>query len=80
MEDAFSKWVGTSGSRVQSKHAPTLVALNVTQDVSTYAGPSPGFRSRGAKNRKGGAHFKKKILDVCSNWGAKHKIGVTDFK
>jgi len=40
------------------------------------AGPSPRFRIRGDKNHKRGLHFFNTILDVCSNRGTKHKMGV----
>jgi len=48
------------------------------------SGPSPGYSSRGDKSQNGGAHLKKfekcsTVLDVFSNWGAKRKIGATDF-
>jgi len=51
------------------------------------SGPSPGFSSRrgqktdgGAKNQKGGPHFKNTVLDVCSNRGAKREMGRHRFQ
>jgi len=50
-------------------------------------GPSPGYSSRGsqkpeggAKNQKGGPHFKNTVLNVCNNQGVKREMGGTDFK
>jgi len=34
----------------------------------------------GPKTRRGGAHLKNTVLDVCSNRGAKREMGGTDFK
>jgi len=36
--------------------------------------------ARGAKNQKGGSHFKNTVLDVCSNRCAKREMGGTHFK
>jgi len=35
MKEAFSKWMGTSRSQIQSKHTPTLDVLKLMQHVST---------------------------------------------
>jgi len=56
------------------------VWLYIAHNWRCHTGPSPGFRSKGAKNRKGRPHFQNTMLDVCSNRGAKHEMGGTDFK
>jgi len=58
-----------------------LITLNIQESIINIvnAGPSPGFRNRGPKTRRG-ATFLNTILDVCSNRRAKHKMGGTDFK
>ena len=40
-----------------------------------WAGPWPGFRSKGAKNYKEGSNFFNTRLDVCSNRGSNIKWG-----
>jgi len=50
--------------------------LFIYADLGATPGPSPAFRSRGAKNHKGEPHLSNAILDVCSKRGAKHEIGV----
>ena len=69
---------------------PTLKQNNLCSTIKTprfsfyssvpCAGPSPGFSSSGAKNQKGGPHFKNTVLDVCSNQEPKREMGGTDFK
>jgi len=40
-----------------------------------YAGPSPGYSSRGGQKPEGGPHFKNTVLDVRSNQGVKREMG-----
>ena len=43
--------------------------------MPALSGPSPGDSSGGAKNQKGGPHFKNAVLDVCSSQRAKREMG-----
>jgi len=64
----------------------TKFSMAYGSHMDGYSGPSPGFRSRGAKNqegpksRSGGHIFEITVMDMCSNRGPKMKWGGTDFK
>jgi len=42
--------------------------------------PVARILQQGSQNPQGGGTFLSAILDVCSNWRAKHEMGGTDFK
>jgi len=61
--DVGNRHSGVEPARLDDKNGPSTQARR--QD----------FAAGGAKNHKGGAHFKNTILDVCSSRGAKHEMG-----